>query len=228
MADDQETPPDLGIVDDLARLGTTVGRLFRYWTIPMDAAPIGQLEKSEKETFRIAALAVIAFLFLTLRPDIEHGIVSLFFGIALSAGMAFLSNALLAYNVRVSEKIVVGGYAFLACTLFIYIIFRGILDPGFLFENSILSGEKICKFFEADTDNTGSCGTFLTVRTAMLTFLFSIVFVVLKSVFLDKNRFSFRSLLSGIMAISAFVLMCVFLDLMPAEIVKVIAQFRNA
>lgn len=232
MGDNDQKPEspkqDLGFVDDVARLGITIGRLFRYWTLPMDAAPIHSLTKPEKESFRIASLAVIVFLFLTLRPDLEQGLATAVFGIAVAAGVAFLSNALLAYNVHVSDDLVIGSYSFLACTLLIYILFSGAVSDEFMLENSIFGAERICGYFEGGTDGDDTCDSFISFRTALLTFVFTSVGLLAKSIFLDKNALGFRVAARGMLTIFIFTLTCVFLDLVPEEIFRVIyTSFTN-
>lgn len=228
MSDDAPEPiepkQDLGFVDDIARLGTTVGRLFRFWTLPMHAAPIQSLTKPEKESFRVASLAVIVFLFLILRPDLEQGLATAIFGIAIAAFIAFLSNALLAYNVRVSDNLVIGSYSFLACTLLVYIVMGGAASDEFLSKNSLLDADRICTIFENGTEGDGTCDSFLSIRTALLTVLFTFAILAAKSFLLDKNSVKLGDLLRGLFVISIFTVTCSFLDLVPEQLFRDIYQ----
>lgn len=216
--------PDLGIVDDLARLGTTLGQIFRYWTIPMNAAPIDSLESTERETFRIASLAIIVFLFLILRPDIQNQVASIIFGIVLASAIALLSNALLVYNVKVSDRIIIGSYSYLACTLAIYILFRGFFPDSILEIEQFSADETFCTFFEGGTDPSGTCETSLAIQSAAFTLLFSIPVLIAKSLTLDGNELTAKSIFKGFLAVFSFILVCLILDLMPTGLFDFLAD----
>jgi hypothetical protein len=214
---------DSGVTDDLKRLGRTCGYIFRFWTIPMSDAPIDNLaSKEEKESFRIASIAIITFLFFALRPDVQGQFGAAVIGLALTGVIAFATSFLFAYKIRFSEHTVIGSYSFLACIMLVFIIaYYGELPVKL--ESTSIFAERVCLFIDS-TSNT-VCDEAKVLNAALFVIVVSGLLLFLKSRFLDKNKnLTVQSFIKGMVVVVIFTTLVSALYLLPLKVLNVFSS----
>lgn len=179
MAEDEEKSES--IESDFRHLGRLYGKLFRTWTVPMQAI---NLDKSPKEvigSIRISALSLIAILLLIAQPQIrEFGVTTALITLALTFLFVFISEFLYSsYEVKFHEYQVIGSYASMIVCLSCFIFFEAIKTLDVLWFKAILSSIGVFKN-----------STIELLSVGFWTFLTASALVIVKSKFLDKQTFS--------------------------------------
>lgn len=211
-----------GLVDDFARIGRVIGLAIRWWTIPVSSAPVMNETLEVRNTFRISALAIIVALVFSIRPDLVGSVSSIFLGLLLAALVSFGSNLLLSYNIKLSESHILVSYAYLIIVLFLFICFESIVSLNILYVPAAVSSyfeESVC-----GARSISNCSEYRAFVAFWYTVVVSYPVLLLKSAFLDRNSIGLKSMVSGAVILSLFVLFTGLIYIVPESLISTLTR----